>query len=71
VPNPSNETAMLIANQTIKEILITDLCGRIVYQANNTGDLQQIKLPSFINSGLYIIEYSSNTGHGATRWLKN
>lgn len=71
VPNPSNETAMLIANQTINEILITDLCGRIVYQANNTGNLQQIKLPSFINSGLYIIQYSSNTGHGATRWLKN
>lgn len=71
VPNPSTETAKLVANQTIKEILITDLCGRIIYQASNNEELQQIQLPSNLNPGLYIIEYSSNTGRGATRWLKN
>jgi hypothetical protein len=71
VPNPSNETARLVSNNGINNIVITDLCGRIVFQASQTETSQEIQLPSNLISGLYIVEYKGTAGHGATRWLKN
>lgn len=71
VPNPSNETALLITTQKANNISITDLSGRIVYSFNSTISMEEFQLPSNLQSGLYIIQFSNNTGRGNTRWLKN
>jgi hypothetical protein len=71
IPNPSNETAQLITTQKANNIKITDLSGRIVYTFNSAISIEQFQLPSNLQSGLYIIEFSSSAGKGITRWLKN
>lgn len=71
IPNPSNETALLITTQKANNLKITDLSGRVVYTFNSAMSIEKFQLPTNLQSGLYIIEFSSNTGRGNTRWLKN
>ncbi len=58
-PNPSNGT-FTIENAKDYEIIITDITGKIVYQANKTENIVN-KRVCLRQSGIYIINFTSKT----------
>lgn len=71
-PNPSNGKITIITKESLKEIKILDIQGKIIYQKNNLLSLNQkldiIGLPS----GIYIAQIQEKNGNWSNiKFIKN
>ena len=72
-PNPVNNVLTVDLSQTtpIKQLILTDVSGRIVYQLDNiTNSKLQINLANFSN-GLYLLKLKTTTMSKTFKVIKN
>lgn len=65
-PNPTNSSFTIKKDEKTRSLLISDLQGRIIYQANELADEQKIDASNW-NAGYYLVSLISENGQVQTK----
>lgn len=69
-PNPFSESLTIIAQEKIKELIVFDISGRIVFQQNNSL-AKKMQIDFTERPGIYIIEVTTQKGLYRQKAVKN